>query len=114
MSSKLFSLGLPVVDELPTQSGRYVLRSRDESDLSRKVQNLQNTLSKNDLIRICFIGYRPDRTIPVSRFFAEISVEIGKAEGWHKGFGLWEYNLWHRTATGMRGEAERRTDGVDH
>lgn len=106
MSSTPFNLGLPVVDSAPPEGGKYVLRAKDESDLSRKIQNLQNILSKNDLIRIYFIGYRPDRPIPVSRFFAEISVEIGKADVWHKGFGLWDYNLWHRIATGMRGEQD--------
>ena len=108
MSSTPFNLGLPVVDSVPPEGGEYVLRAKDESDLSRKIQNLQNTISKNDLIKIYFIGYRPDRPIPVSRFFAEISVEIGKAEVWNKGFGLWNYNLWHRIATGMRGDQDGR------
>lgn len=106
MSSTPFNLGLPVVDSVPPEGGEYVLRAKDKSDLSRKIQTLQITLSKNDLIKIYFIGYRPDRPIPVSRFFAEISVEIGKAEGWHKGFGLWNYSLWHRIATGMRGDQD--------
>ena len=106
MSSTPFNLGLPVVDSVPPEGGKYVLKAKDEADLSRKIQTLQNELSKNDLIRIYFVGYRPDRPIPVSRFFAEISVEIGKAEVWHKGFGLWRYNMWHRIATGIRGEQE--------
>ena len=106
MSSTPFNLGIPVVDSVPPEGGKYVLRAKDEADLSLKIQALQNALSKNDLIMIYFIGYRPDKPIPVSRFFAEISVEIGKAEVWRKGFGLWEYNLWHRIATGMRGEQE--------
>lgn len=106
MSNTPFDLGLPVVDSVPPERGRYVLRAKDETDLSRKIQTLQNALSKNDLIRIYFIGYRPDRPFPVSRFFAEIRVEIGEAEVRHKGFGLWGYNLWHRIATGMRGEQE--------
>jgi hypothetical protein len=106
MSSTPFNLGLPVVDSVPPEGGEYVLRAKDESDLSRKIQTLQTTLSKNDLIKIFFIGYRPDRPIPVSRFFDEISVEIGKAEVWNKRFGLWNYSLWHRIATGMRGEQD--------
>ena len=106
MSSTPFDLGLPVVDIVPPEHGRYVLRAKDEADLSRKIQTLQYALSKNDLISIYFIGYRPDRPVPVSRFFAEIRVETGEAEEWHKGFGLWGYTLWHRIATGMRGEQE--------
>ena len=99
MSSTPFNLGIPVVDSIPPEGGKYVLRAKDEADLSLKIQTLQNALSKNDLIRIYYIGYRPDRPIPVNRFFAEISVEIGEAEVWHKG-------LWHRITTGMRGEQE--------
>ena len=92
MSSTPFDLGFPVVDNVPPEGGKYVLRAKDEADLSLKIQTIQNALSKNDLIMIYFIGYRPDKPIPVNRFFAEISVEIGKAEVWHKGFGLWRYN----------------------
>ena len=106
MSSTPFNLGIPVVDIVPPEGGEYVLKAKDEADLSLKIQTLQNALSKNDLIMIYFIGYRPDRPIPVNRFFAEISVEIGEAEVWHEGFGLWRYSLWHRIATGMRGEQE--------
>ena len=106
MSSTPFNLGLPVVDSVPPEGGRYVLKAKDEADLSLKIQTLQNALSKNDLIMIYFIGYRPDRPIPVNRFFAEISVEIGKAEVWHKDLDYRRYNLWHRIATGMRGEQE--------
>ena len=106
-----FDLGLPVVDIVPPEHGTYVLRAKDKADLSRKIQTLQYALSKNDLISIYFIGYRPDRPVPVSRFFAEIRVETGKAaEEWHKEFGLWDYTLWHRIATGMRDEAEKRHD----
>ena len=102
MSSTPFYLGLPVVDELPTQSGKYVLRARDEQDLSRKVQKLQSVLTKDDLIKIYYIGYRPDRPIPVSRYFAEIYVGIGESEEWQQGFRrLWNYTLYHRIATGV-------------
>ena len=69
MSSTPFDLGFPVVDNIPPEGGKYVLRAKDEEDLSLKIQTLQNALSKNDL------DYR-------------------------------RYNLWHRIATGMRGEQE--------
>lgn len=102
MSSIPFCLGIPVVDELPPQSGKYVLRARDEQDLSRKVQKLQSVLTKDDLIKIYYIGYRPDKPFPVSRYFAEICVEIGEAEEWQQGFRrLWNYTLYHRIATGV-------------
>lgn len=102
MSSTPFCLGIPVVDELPTQSGQYVLRSRDKQDLLRKVQKLQSVLTKNDLIKIYHIGYRPDKSFPVSRYFAEIYVGIGEAEEWQQSYGiLWNYTLYHRIATGV-------------
>ena len=102
MSSIPFSLGIPVVDELPPQSGQYVLRSKDEQDLSRKVQKLQSGLTKDDLIKVYYIGYRPDRPIPVSRYFAEIYVGIGEAEEWQRSFArAWNFTLYHRVTTGM-------------
>ena len=102
MSSKPFCLCLPVVNELPTQSGDYILRSKDEQDLSRKVQKLQNELTKGDLIMIYYIGYRPDKSFPVARFFAEIYVGLGEAMEWHLSFSKpWNYTLYHRIATGV-------------
>ena len=112
MSSTPFCLGLRVVDELPAQTGEYVLRSRDEQDLSSKVQKLQSILTKNDLIKIYHIGYRPDKPIPVSRYFAEICVEIGKAEEWQRTFSRpFNTTLYHRIVIGMNeGMAERREE----
>lgn len=102
MSSMPFCLGIPVVDELPPQNGQYVLRSRNEQDLSHKVQKFQSVLTKDDLIKIYCIGYRPDRPIPVSRYFAEIYVGIGEADEWQRSLGrLWNYTLYHRIATGV-------------
>ena len=102
MSSTPFNLGIPVMDDVPPRSGSYVLRSKDENGLSRKIQELQHLLSKNDLIRIYYIGYRPDWPIPVSRYFAEIYVGIGEAEEWQQSYSQpWDYTLYHRIATGM-------------
>lgn len=101
-----FCLGLPVVDSIPHESGSYVVRSKNKAELSDKIQRLQADLSKNDLIKIYIIGFRPDYPIPVGRFFAEIYVGIGEAEGWQYGLGLWNHTLFHRIATGMRGEKD--------
>ena len=106
MSSTPFCLGLPVVNDIPLQGGSYVLRTKNEAELSQAIQKLQKNLSKNDLIKIYYIGYRPDHPIPVGRFFAEIYVGIGEAEGWQYGLGLWNHTLYHRIATGMGGESE--------
>ena len=106
MSSTPFCLGIPVVDNVPAEKGSYVLRAKDESELSRKINVLQGQLSKNDLIKIYYIGYRPDCPIPVSRFFAEVYVGIGEAETWQYGLGFWNYTMFHRIATGCGGGQE--------
>ena len=109
MSSTPFCLGLPVVNDIPAESGSYVLRSRDKNELSHQIQRLQAKLSKDDLIKVYYIGYRPDHPVPVSRFFTEIYVGIGEAEEWQQGFGLWNHTCYHRIATGRREAANGRT-----
>lgn len=97
-----FYLGAPVVDDIPAESGIYVLRTREDHDVGIKVRELQDRLTKHDLIKIYHIGYRPDKPIPVSRYFTKIHVELGNAEEWQKGFGYWYTSLFHRIATGMK------------
>ncbi len=106
MSSLPFSLGIPVVDDIPPVDGSYVLRTKDRQDVTMKIQELQHKLSVNDLIKIYFIGYRPDSKIPVSRYFTEVHVEVGKSEEYHQLFGLYSVNTYHRVATGLKGEKE--------
>lgn len=103
MSSAPFCLGIPVMDDLPAESGSYVLRTRGKKEFTEKIQDLQNKLTVRDLIKIYFIGYRPDSPVPVSRYFAEVCIEIGGAEGWQNGFGYWNSSCYHCIATGMRG-----------
>ena len=106
MSSTPFCLGIPVVNEVPLQEGSYVVRTKNEAELSQVIQNLQKNLSKKDLIKIYRIGYRPDYPIHVGRYFAEIHIGIGKAEEWQRNLGLWNCGMFHTIATGMRGEAD--------
>lgn len=104
MSSTPFCLGLPVVDDLPAESGSYVLRAKDQKELAEKIRNLQDRLTVKDLIKIYFIGYRPDSPVPVSRYFAEIHLKICGDEERHSMHGYW--GCYHRIATGMRGEED--------
>lgn len=104
MSSTPFCLGLPVVDDLPSESGSYVLRTKDQKELAEKIRNLQDRLTVKDLIKIYFIGFRPDVPVPVSRYFAEICIEIGGAEERHNMYGYWDASCYHRIATGRRVE----------
>ena len=102
MSSVPFCLGVLVVDDIPAESGTYVLRTRSYHDLAVKVNDLQNRLSKCDLIKLYIIGYRPDKPIPVGRFFTEVEVDLGGAQKWQSIFGRWYAGAYHRIATGMK------------
>jgi len=101
MSSTPFSLGIPIVDEIPPIDGNYVLRTKYDYDLGIEIRKLQDKLSTNDLIKIYRIGHRPDKPIPVSRYFTEVSVRIGGAQDYHN-FGYWYIDLYHMVSTGMR------------
>ena len=104
MSSAPFSLGLPVVDSIPNVEGTYILRSKSRRDTMREIERLRQNLSTKDLISVYWIGNRPDKPIPVSRFFAEVWVDIGGAEDWMK--FLPSVNLYSFITTGIIEEDE--------
>ena len=106
MSSVPFCLGVPVVDDIPAESGTYVLRTRSYHDLALKVNDLQDRLSKRDLIKLYIIGYRPDKPIPVGRLFTEVVVDIGLAQKRQSIYGLWCVSAYHRIATGMKEDTD--------
>lgn len=106
MSSAPFCLGVPVVDDIPAESGIYVLRTRSYHDLALKVNDLQNRLSKRDLIKLYIIGFRPDKPIPVGRLFTEVAVDIGGAQKRHPIYGYWYVGAYHRIATGMKEDTD--------
>ena len=97
MSSTPFCLGIQVIDEIPPIDGNYVLRTKNDYDVRMEIRKLQDKLSTNDLIKIYCIGYRPDKPIPVSRYFTEVSVQIGEAQS-----GYWYTGAYHMVSTGMR------------
>ena len=112
MSSTPFYLGIPVVGEIPPTDGNYVLRTKNYYDLGIEIRKLQDKLSINDLIKIYYIGYRPDKPIPVSRYFTEISVQIGKAQKYHN-FGYWYTGTYRMIATGIRNEQNESNKQTD-
>ena len=104
MSSTPFCLDAPVVDSIPNSDGSYVLRSKSRKDAMNEIKRLRQSLSTKDRISVYWIGNRPDKPIPVSRYFAEVRVEIGTAEDWMK--SLPSVSLYNYTTTGVIGEGE--------
>ena len=104
MSSTPFCLDAPVVDSIPNSDGSYVLRSKSRKDAMNEIKRLRQSLSTKDRISVYWIGNRPDKPIPVSRYFAEVRVEIGGAEDWMK--SLLAVSLYNYTTTGVIGEDE--------
>ena len=104
MSSAPFSLGVPVVDSLPNSDGTYILRSKSRRDAMQEIGRLRQSLSTKDRISAYWIGNRPDKPIPVSRYFVEVRVDIGGAENWMK--SLPSVNLYNYVTTGVIEEGE--------
>ena len=86
MSSGPFSLGLPVTDRLPAMSGEWVLRSDSREQMLRKIRRMQEMLTPRDLIMVHDIGYRPDKPVPLRKFFAEVRIYMGDPD---RHFNVW-------------------------
>ena len=106
MSSRPFQLGIPIVDSLPYEDGTYILRTRNQEDVLSEINRLRKNLTKNDLIKVYYIGYCPDNPIPVSRYFTEVRIDIGYAESWMSMFPVSLYNF---ITTGVR-ELKEKND----
>ena len=105
MSSAPFRLGIPVVDILPSSDGTYILRSKSRRDTMQEIERLRQSLSTKDRISAQWIGNRPDKPIPVSRYFTEVCVEIGPTEeDWMK--HLRSVSLYNYVTTGVIEEGE--------
>ena len=104
MSSVPFSLGVPVVDSLPNSDGTYILRSKSHKDAIQEIGRLCQNLTTKDRISVYWIGNRPDKPIPVSRYFAEVRVEIGTADDWMA--FLHNVSLYNYVTTGVIKESE--------
>ena len=74
MSSSQIMCGLPIVDipEFKSIDQKYVLRGKDIDDMIQKIKELQLMVPVS-IDGVAYpIGYRPDRLVPVARYFAEV------------------------------------------
>jgi hypothetical protein len=99
MSSMPLTIGLPVVDRLGPVDGSVILRTKTRDEMVDEVNRIQEMLSKNDLIKVCPIGLRPDKPIPTAMYFTEICISKNKAEEWMFPLGLF-IGAWHCVVTG--------------
>lgn len=78
MSSAPFCLGIPVVDSLEACDGSVVLRSRNKDSAIAELVRVRKELTRYDEMKIYYIGYRPDHPVPVSRYFTEVQINLGR------------------------------------
>ena len=77
MSSTPFKLGLKVVDDFkydpPFEGAKisFIMRGKDEKDTVAKLIKILNDVPDNMEMLIYHIGFRPDKPIPVARYFIE-------------------------------------------
>ena len=103
-SGIVWSLSLPVVDELSPNDTSVVLRSKDRADAWDKIRKLQKEMSIRDLIQVYEIGQRPDKPVPVPKHFCEIAIKPGKAQGYVMCNLVWG---WCHAVTGLKDYEER-------
>ena len=96
MSSTPFQLGLKTVDDFkydPPFDGEkisFIMRGKDEKDTVAKLIKILDDVPDNMEMLMYHIGFRPDKPIPVARYFIE--AEIVRKDrpvflfGWH---GRW-------------------------
>lgn len=95
-----FSLGLPVLD---TPAGtKFVLRGRNEDDCCEKINAFRKTVPTTDLIKICDLGLRPDKPVPVSAYFME--VQVCENESYHDHYMQLFHNFWNFVLQGQKEE----------
>lgn len=81
MSSTPFQLGLKIVDDfkydLPFDGAKisFVMRGRDKKDAVAKLIKILDDVPDSMEMLIYHIGFRPDKPIPVARYFIEAEIE---------------------------------------
>lgn len=70
----------------------------------KEIASLRQHLSTKDRVSVYWIGNRPDKPIPVSRYFTEVCVDIGGAEDWMK--CLPSVSLYNYVTTGVIEEGD--------
>lgn len=80
MSSTPFQLGLKIVDDFkydPPFDGAkisFVMRGKDEKDTVAKLTKILDDVPDNMEMLIYHIGFRPDKPVPVTRYFIEAEI----------------------------------------
>ncbi len=95
MSSMPFQLGLKVVDDFKYDSPfdeaiSFIMRGKDEKDVIAKLIKILDDVPDDMEMLIYHIGMRPDKPIPISRYFVEVKIE-------HKDrheFSLFWHSVW--------------------
>lgn len=96
MSSTPFQLGLKVVDDFkyePPFDGAeisFIMRGENEKDVVAKLIKILDDVPDNMEMLIYHIGFRPDKPIPVSRYFIEAEIERKDRHG----FSLFWHGRW--------------------
>lgn len=96
MSSTPFQLGLKVVDDFkydPSFDGAeisFIMRGKDEKDTVAKLIKILDDVPDNMEMLIYHIGFRPDKHVPVARYFIEAKIVRKDRHGllflWHGGW----------------------------
>lgn len=96
MSSTPFQLGIKVFDDFkyePQFEGAkvsFIMRGKDEKETVAKLIKILDDIPDNMEMLIYHIGFRPDKPIPVARYFIEAEVECKERHGfsffWHDGW----------------------------
>lgn len=96
MSSTPFQLGLKVVDDFkydpPFEGAKisFIMRGKDEKDTIAKLIKILDDVPDNMEMLNYHIGFRPDKPIPVARYFIEAEIERKDRHGfsffWHGGW----------------------------
>lgn len=101
MSSSQLMYGLPILDipEFKSVDQKYVLRGKDIDDMIQKIKELQLIVPVY-IDGVAYpIGYRPDRPVPVARYFAKVEFRAHSV-------GVFEfYPWWSWTFQGKKEES---------
>ena len=76
MSSKPFKMGLKIIDK-PWQGypSHFILRAASKEDAERKIREITVREPRSAEIHVEHMGFRPDRPVPVAKYFCEITIK---------------------------------------
>lgn len=92
---------LPVVDAPDESISEFVLRAKDEKEMHTKLQRLLDETDDSKVVCIYYIGMRPDKPVPVAKFFVRVMIEDINI---HYAYGLmlYDFSAYNTVARGRR------------